>query len=149
MLYSFSLLPPLPSHFTISHNLSNFLYPYSAHQKVIRQCDSVLVVAPPLPLLVPPLCPKGHVLPQEVDNDDDDEAVTTATTSPTMPTSNISSSNAVPAYVARKLAAAPSGSVPEKGVKSSSLQNTSSQKGEEVKDSISTDETTVVENESR
>jgi hypothetical protein len=65
-----------------------------------------------------------------------------------MPTSNISS-NAVPAYVARKLAAAPSGSVPEKGVKSSSLQNTSSQKGEEVKDSISTDETTVVENESR
>jgi len=89
------------------------------------------------------------VLPQEVDNDDDDEAVTTATTSPTMPTSNISSSNAVPAYVARKLAAAPSGSVPEKGVKSSSLQNTSSQKGEEVKDSISTDETTVVENESR
>lgn len=87
------------------------------------------------------------MLPQEVDNDDDDEAVTTATTSPT--TATTSSSNAVPAYVARKLAAAPSGSVPEKGVKSSSLQNTSSQKGEEVKDSISTDETTVVENESR
>lgn len=81
------------------------------------------------------------MLPHEDDNGEEEAAVTSAST--TTPTSG-SSSGAMPAYVARKLAAAPSGrSTTEKGVDKSA-----SRKNDDVKDPTSTEDTTII-NESR
>jgi len=83
------------------------------------------------------------MLPQEDDNVDDDEKTAVNTTNTTNP-NNSSGSGAVPAYVARKLAAAPSG----RGTTEKGVDKSANKKNEEVKDPTSTEDTSII-NESR